>query len=721
MKKPTAALMSLLLTASLTICMPTSAMAAEHTPPLSSSSYPQSFLYQDSAYFPSDKTVWDLSQKQPVLKDSGVNKFVWAQVYSKEPYYSAIYKDSDNPSSNTVKLTGSQDQAKSTTTELNNVKSVSAWYVLYNNGDFAIPGKSDSLLHNVKCWQTIGDDGYLNAVHGALSAVLDNDGNLYVKYEDYPDSQFEKIDTGVTNLGSNCYEKNGVFYIFQFNKNGGDSDYTITSSKLDCPSGTSKCLYAKGSYYYESSGQTYWHGSVLTSTAGSGTWTNQTVLVSDSGLDSVSPSGDLYWDLNTPEKDGTVLVRTANGHIYSVWVNALVSGQTEPYKVLDFGTGTWPDSSSEAKIAFQNGNQDYNSNGEAFSPSLPSNVSTISMSDIKNYFEDGNSYLIQRTDNTLWKVYYSTDSDNKVTPGTPYQLDFAFSGKQSKTISGFSALSESVKSRTAAYGTTLTSLNLPTSLDATVDGVQTSISGITWTSKPTYQSTSAGTYTFTAVLPDGYSLDDGVSLPQIIVIVSAASSGSGSGSSGGGSSSGSSSSGSSSTTEPTPQAPTATYTSDTTHDFSVNNNYQFKITSKDGTAPKFIVGTAGVFDVQLAKVSGSDYYFKLTAIGAPGEKAGIYVNGQRLLVATVGTNTTYTKLDTGKQLSVKSGKTYQFKITATKKPTFICGSGNIFRVSYAGTKGNDYFFKVIAIGKARGCAGFYVNHEKTPRTIGTIA
>lgn len=79
------------------------------------------------------------------------------------------------------------------------------------------------------------------------------------------------------------------------------------------------------------------------------------------------------------------------------------------------------------------------------------------------------------------------------------------------------------------------------------------------------------------------------------------------------------------------------------------------------------------------------------------------------------------KIDTGAKLSVKSGKTYQFKITASTKPTFTCGNGSVFKVTYVGSKGHDYFFKAKAVGKAGQATGFYTNGEKMPCTVGTIA
>jgi hypothetical protein len=77
-------------------------------------------------------------------------------------------------------------------------------------------------------------------------------------------------------------------------------------------------------------------------------------------------------------------------------------------------------------------------------------------------------------------------------------------------------------------------------------------------------------------------------------------------------------------------------------------------------------------------------------------------------------------IDTGKYLSVKAGHSYQFKITAASKPTFECGSVNVFRIIFAGSNGNNYFFKVIAVGKPGQGTGFYVNGQQSPCTIGTI-
>lgn len=77
------------------------------------------------------------------------------------------------------------------------------------------------------------------------------------------------------------------------------------------------------------------------------------------------------------------------------------------------------------------------------------------------------------------------------------------------------------------------------------------------------------------------------------------------------------------------------FVSDTTKDITVKSAYQFRITVKNGAYPNFVVGTAGVFRTQLVKKSGSDYFIKIFTVGKSGAKAGIYVNGVKVSVATV--------------------------------------------------------------------------------------
>jgi len=152
----------------------------------------------------------------------------------------------------------------------------------------------------------------------------------------------------------------------------------------------------------------------------------------------------------------------------------------------------------------------------------------------------------------------------------------------------------------------------------------------------------------------------------------------------------------------------------------VSGAYQFKITSTNGQVPNFVVGTSGVFTTQLVSQNGQDYYFKITAVGAPGAKAGIYVNGSKLLVATVGSAASSVKSDTTLPFNVKAGAAYTFKLTADAKPTFVAGTSSVFRVEFVKAAGKDYFFKITAVGKVGASAGFYISSQKTPVTVATI-
>ena len=166
----------------------------------------------------------------------------------------------------------------------------------------------------------------------------------------------------------------------------------------------------------------------------------------------------------------------------------------------------------------------------------------------------------------------------------------------------------------------------------------------------------------------------------------------------------------------------ATYRSDTTVPLFIGqgSSYQFKITSLNGRKPTFAVGGNG-FKYTYVKCIGNDYYYRITAIGSNGICCGVYVNGDRIPGCTA-TIKNIVKSDTGKKLTVKAGKTYQFKITSNcGKPQFVCGTSSVFTVKYNGQKGNDYFFLVKAVGRVGQCAGFYMSGTNTVSTVGTIA
>lgn len=87
------------------------------------------------------------------------------------------------------------------------------------------------------------------------------------------------------------------------------------------------------------------------------------------------------------------------------------------------------------------------------------------------------------------------------------------------TITAFEALPKDISAQDVEAGTALDGLNLPDSLTATIGGESTTVEGIAWRSESEYDGVSAGTYIFTAVIPDGYTLEDDVEPPAITVTV----------------------------------------------------------------------------------------------------------------------------------------------------------------------------------------------------------
>ena len=158
------------------------------------------------------------------------------------------------------------------------------------------------------------------------------------------------------------------------------------------------------------------------------------------------------------------------------------------------------------------------------------------------------------------------------------------------------------------------------------------------------------------------------------------------------------------------------FESDTTYDLTVNDVYQFRITSLDGHAPAMTLGN-GNFRVELASRSGNDYFFKVYVQGNAGSTCGVFVDSQYLLTLTVGGSAVIS--DTTAPFTVARGGTYQFKLTAAQQPAFVAGSP-CFTVEYAGNSGNDWFYKVHAVGEAGESSGFYINGSASPVAVASI-
>ena len=147
--------------------------------------------------------------------------------------------------------------------------------------------------------------------------------------------------------------------------------------------------------------------------------------------------------------------------------------------------------------------------------------------------------------------------------------------------------------------------------------------------------------------------------------------------------------------------------SDTVGNFEIFGSYQYQFTPTNGTAPTVTLSSSSFRAVLASEVNGS-YFYKIYTVGQPGTMCDVYVNGTK--VSTVTTAEPYGGVwsDTTAPFHIAPGASYQFKLTADKRPSFSAGSSS-FRVEYAGNEGKDWFFRVIAIGKPGDGCGFYVN------------
>ena len=147
------------------------------------------------------------------------------------------------------------------------------------------------------------------------------------------------------------------------------------------------------------------------------------------------------------------------------------------------------------------------------------------------------------------------------------------------------------------------------------------------------------------------------------------------------------------------------FVSDTTSNLTVNGKYQFRITSTDGHKPVMTVSNSN-FTVELASQSGNDYFYVIRCAGAAGSTANVLVDGIHVVVATVGTAGVVS--DTTHPFTVAQGAAYQFKLTSASRPTFTGNNAN-FTIAYVSNSGNDWFFKVTAVGAAGASTTFSAN------------
>ena len=297
--------------------------------------------------------------------------------------------------------------------------------------------------------------------------------------------------------------------------------------------------------------------------------------------------------------------------------------------------------------------------------------------------------------------------DASGTAMTSHPISVSSKGKILKSVTGPPAISGLLN------GTAKTeqALGLPDTVTAVTDCGQDNISIIWNMSGCSYDPSSAASQTFTvkgtAVLPAGIFNPNGVSLSVgISVTVSAKSS---------------KTSSSNDTKQENPNIVYSNFASDTTSDLTVRDSYRFRITSADGSVPSFILGTPGVFSVQMIRGGHNEFFFQVIPIGRPGSQTGVYLNGNiRLLVLTVApTQWNGTKCDTQGMFDVQEGKSYQFKIVSGHKPVLLPGSGS-FRLLDIRQNGQEWYFRFSAVGRPGESCGFYLDRRKTPVAIANI-
>ena len=159
--------------------------------------------------------------------------------------------------------------------------------------------------------------------------------------------------------------------------------------------------------------------------------------------------------------------------------------------------------------------------------------------------------------------------------------------------------------------------------------------------------------------------------------------------------------------------------SDTTIDFTVTQDqtyqFRFEIVGPQGLQPNLVAGNGSVLqteDVKKVVENGHDvYYFKVRAIGKPGQASAIYTTlpGQKSVKhCTIEVGAPYVKSDTTVDFAVKKNNTYQFRFEIVGprglQPNLVAGNGNVLQtedVKKVVENNHDvYYFKVRAIGNS---------------------
>lgn len=174
-------------------------------------------------------------------------------------------------------------------------------------------------------------------------------------------------------------------------------------------------------------------------------------------------------------------------------------------------------------------------------------------------------------------------------------------------------------------------------------------------------------------------------------------------------------------------APAVTMKSDTNQNFTVKQGagYMFKITG----ATSFHAGSSGVFNIQLVSKSGNDSYYKITAIGKPGQQTGLYMSAsgysQKICVVTIAApDPVVITSDTNYDFAIAKNSTYQFKLTApgASSLNFTPGTSGVYSITLIKHVNNDFYYKITAIGNSGQKTGLYASVPgQNPKKICVVA
>ncbi|MDF2632082.1 MAG: hypothetical protein K0Q85_678, partial [Caproiciproducens sp.] len=152
-------------------------------------------------------------------------------------------------------------------------------------------------------------------------------------------------------------------------------------------------------------------------------------------------------------------------------------------------------------------------------------------------------------------------------------------------------------------------------------------------------------------------------------------------------------------------------------------SYTFKITG----ASRFYTDTDGVFKTEQVKTIGSTVFYKITALGEPGQQADFYMAAADQSVQKVCTVAVAAppppiviQSDTNRDFAIAPKFSYQFKITApgATAVNFNAGTAGVFEVNFVRRTGDDFYYKITAIGQSGKEAGIYASVPgQTPQKL----